>query len=191
QQQQILNAQKDLAKNASKDQPGKDGIKPPMKELKFAVKDPEAGRVYLTSLKPVSTSQQAPGWNGGPPGQLGHGRQHEVSGGWHAEKGLSIGPPLMPQSPTMSVEYQLPKDLQPCMLQMIVGLDDSSGAAEKPGVEFEVVGDGKVLWKSRTIKRIGDYEDCRIKLDGIDRLVLRYKTLDAEPNQRWTLPVWV
>jgi hypothetical protein len=163
---------------------------PQVQAMQPAVKDPEDARVYLTSLKPATVSQQAPLWNGGAAGQLGDGRLIEINGGQPVAKGLSIGPPNTPDQP-MLIEYELPQELRPSILQMHVGLDDSSGPVEKPGIIFEVLGDGKALWTSRTIKRIREYEECRVKVDGVARLTLRYRSLDGANNQRWTLPVWI
>jgi hypothetical protein len=171
--------------------PAKPVEKAPAAPLKFAVDDPEDGRIYLTSMKPVATSKLSLNHTLGAAGMSGGPFSHkiQVNGGWHAEKGLSIGPPATPNEP-MFVEYNVAGKDQPCYLQMIVGLDDAT-TMEKPGIVFEVLGDDKLLWTSHTIKKSRDYEDCRIKLDDVRRLTLRYRTLDTFPAQPWTQPVWI
>jgi hypothetical protein len=78
-----------------------------------------------------------------------------------------------------TVKYKLGKAARTFMAA--AALNDSAGEAGRPpglgkiptALTFQVVGDGKVLWKSRPVDEAGKVEDCEVDVAGVEVLELR------------------
>jgi hypothetical protein len=96
--------------------------------------------------------------------------------GKEVPNGLSLG--ALPMA-TATVTYDLGKSAQTFLAS--VALDDAAGAPKSPAVRghlrapltFVVVGDGKVLWKSRPVDTTRSVQDCKVDVSGVGELELR------------------
>ncbi len=156
----------------------------PVEPLKFTVDDPEESRVYLSDLQEINPHTLAPTWHFGKKGDLGtpFNDRIKVNGGWEAKHGLSMGPP----DHGSSVKYKVAAR-KPILFQTLVGLDDTG--KDHP-VTFEVLGDGRSLWRSGVIKGARNYEECRVSLAGFKELELRVRPAENKSSP-WTRPVWI
>jgi hypothetical protein len=66
-------------------------------------------------------------------------------------------------------------------LSVQAGIDDSS--TETAAAEFVILGDGKELWKSGTLKKADGSKSAAVDVTGVDRLVLRVIGF-GRPNER-------
>ncbi len=88
--------------------------------------------------------------------------------GFKGKKALFLHPPTNGYS---SVRYPLKKKYR--TLETHVGLVDHVGDHFRSTLVFEVLGDGKSLWKSIPITRAGANQRCEVKLNGVEVLELQ------------------
>src|SRR5262249_53711873 len=69
-----------------------------------------------------------------------------------------------------------------------VGISDAVPVGSATPLTFQVVGDDKVLWSSKTIQDKGDTQDCRVPVQGIHVLELR---VVCPGWQGWAHAVWL
>lgn len=105
--------------------------------------------------------------------------------------GISMSPEANGQS---SVKYRLA--LMGKTFFAKVALNDSAGAPGKPpgegaiptGLVFVVLGDGKVLWKSKPVDTAKMVQDCKADLSGVNVLEIRVECPGTNVNAQ---PVWL
>jgi hypothetical protein len=116
-------------------------------------------------------------------GNLGYGEGdprygfgHIRANGKESPNGLS----MCPDSDTYArVKYRLGKTAKTFLTS--VALNDSAGGAGRPPGEgriptpltFQVLGDGKVLWKSKPVDIARNVQECRVDVSGVEVLELR------------------
>jgi hypothetical protein len=96
--------------------------------------------------------------------------------GKESPKGLSMCPDAGTHA---RVRYKLGKSATTFLAS--VALNDSAGAPGRPAgegkidtpVTFEVLGDGKVLWKSKTVDVARKVQQCKVDVTGVNILELR------------------
>jgi S1-C subfamily serine protease len=103
----------------------------------------------------------------GKNGELGYEGKECIVNGARAAKGLSTHPP---HNGHASVKYRLGRKAY--TFRTGVGLLDSPDDAASP-CTFEVLGDGRSLWKSKPIKSPKVTDECQLDLSGVDVLELR------------------
>jgi hypothetical protein len=108
-----------------------------------------AGKLYLSDLQEMDLAMGP--WGFGKNGSLKEekalgGAPPIAVNGKKSPKGLGMHPPV--QGGFSSVKYRLDKKAR--AFNASVALDDSN-EGKKTAVEFEVLGDGKSLWKSKLI----------------------------------------
>ena len=134
---------------------------PPIKRL-FVGKAVE----YLSDLDEFAVLDGP--WPFAKNGSLGNSKDNIVVQGIHSPKGLGMHPPSSSYS---AVRFRLGK--QGALFKSSVAIDDTGGGAFG-GAEFEVLGDGKQLWRSAPVARSNQPPlDCRIELPNVDILELR------------------
>jgi hypothetical protein len=63
-----------------------------------------------------------------------------------------------------------------------VGIDDEFNNNEG-GVEFSLIGDGKEFWKSKILKRADGTVPVNVRIDGVQRLILKVKRPEGESGR--------
>jgi formylglycine-generating enzyme required for sulfatase activity/WD40 repeat protein len=131
--------------------------------------DAELGSVvYLSDLLEIDPMGHSP---------FGKKGQHEwVPGvvrpmlvqGKPSPNGLAMHPP---KDGMARVGYNLGKQYQ--MLKGSAAIADSAGKESWTPLTFQVLGDGKVLWKSRELQKAGDDQAFEVSVQGVDRLELQ------------------
>ncbi|MCK6474127.1 MAG: NPCBM/NEW2 domain-containing protein [Planctomycetes bacterium] len=133
---------------------------------------PAAGpaQVYLADL-PEQNASVVANWKFGKKGQTGApaGDKNEkiLVAGFESPNGLSLHPPSNGNS---HVAYHLDKKYRTFTTR--VGLNDSSANKAASPVIFKVLGDGKLLWRSKSIQKLNNYDGCNLNISGIDKLEL-------------------
>jgi hypothetical protein len=146
--------------------------------------------VYLCDLQETRSSV----WTGalGKNGDLGYdpgnGDRRIIVKGVLAQKGLSMHAPARGFS---FARYQLRGKYT--SFRSEVAANDSirvvpEGMADTP-MTFFVVGDGRELWKSQPIQRLGESQPCTVDVTGVRQLELRVSC--ARDGQRAAHAVWV
>jgi hypothetical protein len=85
-----------------------------------------------------------------------------------------------------SVNYIL---LGKCLaFQASIGIPKHMDRQEQPfsAATFEVLGDGKSLWKSEPVEKIGTFQECKVNIDKVKTLTLRVSCKDYH----WVHAVW-
>ena len=152
----------------------------PVEEVKEGDLTWKDGRAYLSDLKEFDVK---PGpWPFSKNGATGdNGQQSILVGGQRAAKGLSMHPPTNDFS---RVRYRLGG--KAAFFEVTAALDDSVFLFGVVG--FEVLGDGKLLWKSEPMRQKGMPQSCRVRVKGVDVLELR---TTVQGNQTGAHAVWV
>jgi serine/threonine-protein kinase len=118
----------------------------------------------------------------GKNGDLGYGmRQIQVNGA-PAPRGLSLHPPSFGSS---RVSY--PLDKRYAVFRTTAAINDTSPGTVTP-LTFMVLGDGKLLWKSKPLQRRGDAQECSVPVTGVERLQLM---VQCPGPHGWAFAVWV
>jgi hypothetical protein len=165
---------------------GKDKPAPTVPEQETPTMPEEA---FLSDLKEVSTTGVAFGKDG----HLGHNGFGNIGGnpkeiriivkGVLARKGLST---LTSTGGAASVTYKLDKQYR--RLRSGVGLH-ARGWFSGSKITFVVLGDGRVLWRSKEIGSLEDYPfECDVDITGVDQLELQVTCTD---NSNGVWPVWI
>lgn len=127
-------------------------------------------QVYLSDLPEQDVSVVA-NWTFGKRGQTGAPAGDKnvkiLVAGFESPNGLGLHPPTSGKS---HVAYQLDKKFRTFTAR--VGLNDSSANKAASPVIFKVLGDGKVLWQSKSIQKINSYDGCNLVVIGVDKLEL-------------------
>jgi hypothetical protein len=143
--------------------------KPLPAELKPMENDPEDVRVYLSDLEEFAVRPTPMLWHFGKHGHMGSPFQDmRVSfNGWVSEKGLSTHP----TDKYAGAKYRIdPAEV----FETWVGISDSSGEeGSRAPIIFKVLGDGKELWTSEPVSKIGRFPECRVSVRGVKVLELR------------------
>lgn len=130
----------------------------------------EPAQVYLSDLLEQDVSVVA-NWKFGKKGQTGApaGDKNEkiLVAGFESPNGLGLHPPSNGKS---HVAYPLDKKYRTFATR--VGLNDSSANKAASPVIFKVLGDGKLLWQSKSIQKLNNYDGCNLNVSGIEKLEL-------------------
>ncbi len=123
-------------------------------------------RVHLADLEPFAIK---PGpWPFQRDGTVGDRPDHKISvQGVASPKGLGGMHP--PEFGFVAVKYRIGK--QAAVIKAKVGITDHAFGVHTPG-HFEVLGDGRRLWRSEPIG-VGPAVECIVDLEGVDVLELR------------------
>src|SRR5262249_30671003 len=128
-------------------------------ELKFTIKSLLPGALPLSTLMPL---RPAVGGVGSEISQCLGGRSLSL-GGQRYESGIGA-------RSNLEIEYDL-KGLFDTF-SALVGVDDGT-TNQNASVEFVVLGDGKELWRSGTMKKSDGAKQLQIEIAGVRHLVLR------------------
>ena len=142
--------------------------------------------VFLSDL-PEEKVQLRLGAALGKKGDVGHGPRISV-GGKVSPKGICTPPP---GSGSALVSYRLNKQYR--QFKATVATDDSFAESPTP-LTFAVIGDGKVLWQSKPVKKRGDEQECDVRVAGVDRLELTVSCPGTDRLNGHTpaaYPVWI
>ena len=127
------------------------------------------------------------GKNGAIPG-LNQVRVADISvSGKVSTKGLCT-PPAGPG--TARVSYKLNKQFR--QLKGTVALPDTHPECPTP-LTFAIIGDGRILWQSKPVKKRGDEQKFTLQIGGVDELELAV-TCPGTNNSNYqmiTYPVWL
>lgn len=137
--------------------------------------------VYLSEL--IEAAPSVGMGKFGKRGDLGYeGRRIHVKGE-PAPNGLSMHPPDKGWS---RVVYKLNKYYH--VFHATAAIDDSAGKPSASPLTFTILGDGKVLWRSRHLQQPGDSDDCNIIVSGVEVLELRVHCPGKRDHAR---AVWI
>lgn len=137
-------------------------------------------KIYLSDLQEIETSLH-PGHPLGKNGDLGwvsvgndkkvslRGTEYKKSLSTHGQNGKST-----------YVTYDI--EGKYTLFSVTVGINDSvnnklDGGKSKNPVIFSVVGDGKVIWKSKPLQRSGASQNCEVNITGVKKFELRVSVL--------------
>jgi hypothetical protein len=134
-------------------------------QISFSLKDILPGEMPLSELEPVRLT---PGWRQPEMNRTFSGKGLML-GGKHYEIGVG-----MPSS--SEVEFDLARVWE--TFSAVVGIDD--GNTRPVGVEFVVLGDGKVLWRRDWLKKADGAVPIEVSVSGVRRLTLRVKGTTTE-----------
>jgi hypothetical protein len=148
---------------------------PPVEPKKEPKEEPKAepmreptGKRYLSDMSEIDPKV---GWGKfGKNGDLGfeaYGTSTIMVDGKKYPKGLSMVPAA---DGNASVKYRLGKSEKAFIAS--VALSDTA-ADPQTALTFVVLGDDKILWKSKPIKARKTAQDCRVDVTGVDTLELR------------------
>lgn len=130
----------------------------------------EPAQVYLSNLPEQEVSVVA-NWKFGKRGQTGAPAGDKntkiLVAGFESPNGLCLHPPNNGKS---HVAYKIDKKYRTFSAR--VGLNDSSANLAAAPVIFKILGDGKVLWQSKSIQKAGMYDGCNLTITGVDKLEL-------------------
>jgi hypothetical protein len=137
--------------------------------------------VYLSNLEETDV---AVGFGRfGKNGALGYGTGRIVVNGTAAVKGLSMHPLANGSS---RVTYQLGQRY--AVLRATAAINDSVALRSVTPLTFTVLGDGKVLWRSRPLQNRGDMQTCSVPVSGVEQLQL---TVQCPGPAQSANAVWV
>lgn len=148
---------------------------PPKKELpklKKATESPTAQApeetVPVQYLADLQEFDVKPGpWPYTKNGQIGDGKTAIMVTGVVAPRSLGMHPPPRSYS---AAKFHL--DRQGTLFKATVALNDGARVIAAKAV-FEVLGDGRSLWKSALVSRPGQPQECLVDVTGVDVLELR------------------
>jgi hypothetical protein len=135
---------------------------------------------YLSDL-PKFDERPGP-WPIAKNGLIGDGGRTIILGSTSSPKGIGMHPP---DSADAALKFRLYGEA--ARFKSKAALDDT---AVNPGsaAVFEVLSDGKPLWKSDELKRPGQTQECDVSVDGVDVLELRVRATGRSQNLH---AVWV
>jgi serine/threonine protein kinase len=144
--------------------------KPASERLAASSKEQQA--TYLSDLPEIDPSVGFGKF--GKKGQLGFGERPPEQDrikvkGVPSPNGLSMHPPENGDSRTA---YQIGRQYH--SFQGTAAIDDSAGTSGAHLV-FLVLGDGKELWRSNPLRQPGEKHECKVSIQGVDRLELRVR----------------
>ena len=144
--------------------------------------DDEDKRIYLSDLSEFNVKEPPDPWRLGKNGLLGDtDRKRIVVNGKLALKGLCTHPnATTPCGASWRIE---PAET----FQALVGINDSAQSPSE--IVFEVLGDGKLLWKSAPVKEPGKLQDCRVSVRNVS--ILELKAATAPFKNQWAHAVWI
>jgi hypothetical protein len=122
-------------------------------------------RVYLAGLQEFGV-QPGP-WPFGRRGTGADGRTVIEVESFRSPNGLGMHPP---GNGATVVKYRLGK--QAAVFRALAALNDTS-TADTSAALFDVLGDGKSLWRSRPITRAGKPQECSVSIADVDVLELQ------------------
>jgi hypothetical protein len=138
--------------------------------------------VYLADLT-EEVVKEGP-WKLGK-GKIGNPDETKISvNGKKSPNGLGMHPPA---NGMMLVKYKLDRSAR--QFQSGVGVDDSAKTGAKSPIFFAVVGDGKVLWTSRSMQRAGSRQECKLSIAGVG--VLELHVYCRGDNDEGANGVWI
>lgn len=150
-----------------------------------AVTDPEHRRVYLSDLPEFDLGAFPVFWAFGKNGRFGGAFDKPIRADGR-DFAHALG--MHPNEHTFStVKYWVEPAEQ---FQALAGFDDSADEKLQGDFLFEVLGDGKSLWRSKPVHERGPFQDCRVKLDGVRTLELRVYAPRSAPN-RGGIAIWL
>jgi hypothetical protein len=127
--------------------------------------------VFLSDLPEFAWKPGAPGWTFGKAGRLGAPGQPQAVLRYNGEtpaKGLSMHPP---HTGYTRVCYYLGRRAQSLRAKAFLSEDDKR---TKPKLtRFVILGDGKVLWRSDSIRKFGEASWCTLNVSQVHVLELR------------------
>lgn len=135
-------------------------------EFKFTPRQLLPSEFYLSDLEPLSLTS---GWRQTELNRTFTGKGLSIKG-QHYEKGIGM--------PTNSeIEFDV-KGIYDTF-SAFVGLDDEFNSNDG-SVEFFLVGDGKVLWRSNALKKADGAVPVNVNIKGIQKLLLRVKRTEGQ-----------
>jgi hypothetical protein len=137
--------------------------------------------VYLDDIQEEDSSV---GYgNVGKKGSHGYGDAVIAVKGRKAAHALSLHPP---RNGSSFISYRLDGNYRVFTVEAAIS-DSARGGSQSP-LTFRIVGDGRMLWKSRAIKNKGQSERCEVKIGGIKELRL---IVDCPGANAFAFAVWV
>lgn len=135
---------------------------------------------FLCDL-PAFDQQPGP-WPIGKNGLIGDGGKVIVVNGHVSPKSLGMRPP---DNSEAAIKFRLYREA--ARFKTMASLDDTAGRPASAAF-FQVLGDGKPLWKSDPISQRGDSQECDVDVTGVDVLELRVR---ATGSSNEVHAVWV
>ncbi len=153
-----------VANNPRRGPPAVSGPRVPQR----AEKDPEDRKVYLADLAEFDAGGFPRGWGFGKNGDVGdpfHGRIKADAHPYNKALGMHPG-----EHTYSAVKYRIaPAEV----FQVLAGMEDQSTPTLPGDFFFEVLGDGRSLWKSKAVRERGPFQICRVKVEKVQVLELR------------------
>jgi serine/threonine protein kinase len=143
----------------------------------LAVSDPEERKVYLSDLPEMEVGSFPILWSFGKNGHINGPSSSliAVESKTYA-KALGMHPP---QNSYSMVKYRI----EPAeVFQALAGMDDSAAPTLGGDYYFEVLGDGRSLWKSKPVRDRGAFQDARVNVANVKVLELRVHAPPAASN---------
>lgn len=131
----------------------------------------DGAKVFLTDLREYAWKAGPPRWSFGKNGSVGNGWNPTATirvDGVAYPKGLGMHPPT---ETFTRVCYALGK--RATSLHGAVGVAEDDGRIPPQPVRFLVLGDGKVLWRSDSIRAFKVKQDFTVDVSGVEVLELR------------------
>jgi hypothetical protein len=141
----------------------------------------ESGPIRYLSDLPVFSVRFGP-WPVAQNGLIGDGGKTIRVGGTSSPKGIGMHPP---DSGDAIIKFRLYGEA--ARFKAKAALDDTAVNPGSPAI-FEVLGDGKPLWKSEEIAKPGQAKECDLDVTGVDVLELLARAKEKSGNVH---AVWV
>lgn len=121
-------------------------------------------------------------------GDMGYSNLHANVRGHPVPHAISMHPP---SGKNAHARARFRIDAEFDVFACAVALNDTAKPALKPGTGavFQVIGDGKLLWKSRTMDAAGDRDECRVSVFGVRVLELQTSVAGRDKSRAHAL--WV
>jgi hypothetical protein len=117
-------------------------------------------------------------------GELGNGKDRIKLNGVLSPKGIGMHPPLAPKYAAASFRL----GMGAAVFKAVVAINDSSNWCWSPAT-FTVLGDGKVLWKSKDLSHTTTRsQECSVDVSGVNVLELRVQVVNGSDGVH---AVWV
>jgi hypothetical protein len=146
--------------------------------------------VYLSDLpeKSLEYWEYLPNWGFGKEGKYFTGEREGAFAditlaGKKSPQGIFAHPKTNGRS---NIEYEI-GGLGERLFQATIGVDDARRYGPHTPLTFEVLGDGKSLWKSRPVTRWGEPQDCQVEMRGVQTLELR---VTCPGDASFAMAVW-
>jgi serine/threonine protein kinase len=147
--------------------------------------DPD--KTFLSDLQEFGFDGAPFGWSFGKNGQQGDIFKTPITAnGVQAKKGIGLHPP---ENGVAKVKYKLPASSR--VFEGKVGISEDRDSGAEDDIFFLVIGDDKLLWKSKPVRTKGEFQPFQIPVDGVKVLELRVDATSTERAAKNAHAVWI